>query len=135
MREKASTCDKHAEAVKAIDAASKHIIEIDGESVLVFNFSEAFSHHVDIMWLRAAGMSQYMTEGEAFRDYTRGYEARAAFPHKTTVRELAYSTAELQKAKRLQKFRRLKAIYKGGACVGVQLDMWWDSLTGTAYGA
>jgi hypothetical protein len=105
-----------------IDAASKYIVEIDGESVHVFNFSEAFSHHVDILWLRAAGMSQYMAESEAFRDYTRGYEARATFPHKTTVRELAFSTMELQKTKRLQKFHRMKVSYKGGACVGIQLD-------------
>ena len=80
MREKAKTCDKHTEAVKAIDMASKNVVEIDGESVLVFNFSEAFCHHVDVMWLRASGMSQYMTEGDAFRDYTRGYESRASFP-------------------------------------------------------
>eukprot|EP00966_Prymnesium_polylepis_P321989 7378260-Prymnesium_polylepis.1 len=80
-------------------------------------------------------MSQYMAESEAFRDYTRGYEARATFPHNTTVRELAFSTMELQKTKRLQKFHRMKVSYKGGACVGIQLDMWWDSNTGTAYGA
>jgi hypothetical protein len=135
MREKAKTCDKHAEAVKMIDAASRNVVEIDGNSVLVFNFSEAFCHYVDVMWLRAAGMSQYMTEGDAFRDYTRGYETRAAFPDKVTVRQLAYSTAALQKVKRVQKFRRLKVAYKGGACVGIQLDMWWDSNTGTAYAA
>eukprot|EP00966_Prymnesium_polylepis_P176160 4077547-Prymnesium_polylepis.1 len=87
------------------------------------------------MWLRASGMSPYMTEGDAFRDYTRGYESHASFPDKVTVRQLACSTAELQKAKRLQKFRCLKVVYKGGACVGIQLDMWWDSNTGTAYGA
>eukprot|EP00966_Prymnesium_polylepis_P077012 1784209-Prymnesium_polylepis.1 len=75
------------------------------------------------MWLRASGMSQYMTEGDAFRDYTRGYEARAAFPHKVTVRQLVYATTELQKTKRLQKFNRLKVVYKGRACVGIQLDM------------
>eukprot|EP00966_Prymnesium_polylepis_P251835 5822138-Prymnesium_polylepis.1 len=27
--------------------ASKNVVEIDGKSVLVFNFSEAFCHHVD----------------------------------------------------------------------------------------
>ena len=44
LREKAATCEFHKAALKIVDAGSKNVVEVDGESVLVFNFAEAFPY-------------------------------------------------------------------------------------------
>ena len=43
-REKSSMCANHAEALKEIELASKNFVDLDGESVAVFNFSESFPY-------------------------------------------------------------------------------------------
>ena len=135
IRSRALTCPDHAEALKAIDAASRNFVDIGGESIAVFNFSEAFPHHINLMWLRGAGLTQYMSIGTEFRDHARGYEPRASFADKDTIHQLVEATDTVQKNRRILKIRRLKAQYKGRPCVGLQIDMWWDSDTMTAYAA
>ena len=41
-REKSSMCANHAEALKEIELVSKNFVDLNGESVAVFNFSESF---------------------------------------------------------------------------------------------
>lgn len=135
VREKAAVCPVHAEALKGIEAASKNYVDIDGESVAIYNFSEAFTHHVDLMWLLTKGVSWYTTQSDEFRDFARGYDPRATFPHPYTANHLAEATAALQKKRRIAKFARKKVIFKGRACVGIQLDMWWCTETQTAFAA
>jgi len=78
-REKSSMCANHAEALKEIELASKNFVDLDGESVAVFNFSESFPHHVKLMWIRAVGLSQVMSKRTEFRDYIRSFQPRASF--------------------------------------------------------
>ena len=87
------------------------------------------------MWLRAFGLSQYMTEHEEFRSYARGYDARAVFPDKVTIRRLAECTLDLQKEARTKKIALKHKIFKGKQCIGLQLDMWYNSDTQTAFAA
>ena len=91
-------------------------------------------HHVDLLWLRIAGISQTMVRRPEFRDYVHGYDPRASFPHGITIHRLAEVVAVLQKEERTARISRMTKEFKGGACIGIQLDMWTDSTTHTAYG-
>jgi hypothetical protein len=42
--------------------------------VEIHNFSEAFLHHVDLLWLRVSGLSKSMISSDEFREFVRGYE-------------------------------------------------------------
>jgi hypothetical protein len=44
MRERALVCSVHAEAVKVIDAASKNVVDVDGESVMRAHHTEHTCH-------------------------------------------------------------------------------------------
>ena len=97
--------------------------------VQIHNFSEAFAHHVDLVWLRCIGLSHTMTKKPEFRAYVRGYEPRASFPHIYTIDWIAEAIDALQAEARRNRIARLNKEYKGGMCVGVQLDMWTDTTT------
>jgi hypothetical protein len=103
--------------------------------VLVHNFSEAFTHHVDLMWLIAKGLTYNMTTSDDFHRYVRGYDPKASFPGRITMKQLVEATNVLQRQRRVAKFARKKSEFKGRACVGIQIDMWWDSETQTAFAA
>ena len=87
------------------------------------------------MWLRAKGLSEFMCTREEFRNYVRGFDARAAFPKGYIVHRLAECTLELQKEARMRQIALKQKIYKGKQCLGLQLDMWTDSETQTAFAA
>ncbi|KAK3235607.1 hypothetical protein CYMTET_54197 [Cymbomonas tetramitiformis] len=76
-----------------------------------------------------------MTTQTEFRDYVRGYDPRAAFPHSETLRRIAVCVQQLQKEERVARTARHIKKFKGGQCVGIQLDMWTDTATHTAYAA
>ncbi|KAK3281373.1 hypothetical protein CYMTET_10832 [Cymbomonas tetramitiformis] len=135
VRDMAKKCDVHMLALAAIERNSSKFVEVGGEQVKVFNFSESFEHHVDLLWLRTIGLSFNMTTKDEFRDYVRGFEPRAAFPHSQTIYRLAVCVLELQKTERLERTSRLIKVYVGKACVGLQLDMWTDTSTHTAFAA
>ena len=143
-----------------VEKNSANCVEVDGVTVLIDNFSESFScaaptvenvpalwltvphpsqllgrHHCSFMYMRAGGiLSQNITQHQEFRDYVRGYYARASFPHSTTVHRLAEVVHELQREERVQRIARRKVQYKGGVCIGIQLDMWTNTDTHTSYG-
>ena len=50
LRQLAPRCTKHKEALAEVEAASKNCIELNGETVVVMSFGEAFSHHVEFMY-------------------------------------------------------------------------------------
>ena len=76
-----------------------------------------------------------MIRRDEFRAHIRGYDPRAAFPHRTTLQRLAECTLELQSEARVRKITLKKKMYKGKQCLGLQLDMWWDTETQTAFAA
>jgi hypothetical protein len=43
--------------MKQVEIGSKNCVEVDGDMVKIHNFSEAFPHHVDLLWLRVRGLS------------------------------------------------------------------------------
>jgi len=134
VRERAAVCCVHKEALTKIEAASTNFIEIDGETVPLHSFREAFNHHVDLMWLECIGLSQKMTARDELREYVRGYEPRAAFPDKATIHKLVDAVHELQTKRREQKIAVKKKVFKGQQFAGIQIDMWWDTDTQTAFG-
>lgn len=75
-----------------------------------------------------------MTTKPAFRNYVRNYEPRATFPHHYTLDRIAEAVDALQTIARHQRISRLTKEFKGSCCIGLQLDMWTDSTTHTAYG-
>ena len=91
-------------------------------------------HHVDFLYLRAGGiLSQNVTKHQEFRDHVRGYDPRASFPKGATVRRLAEVVQELQREERMVRIKRRMLQYNGGMCIGLQLDMWTDTDTHTAF--
>jgi hypothetical protein len=51
LRERSATCKAHKAAMKQVEIGSKNCVEVDGDMVKIHNFSEAFLHHVDLLWL------------------------------------------------------------------------------------
>jgi hypothetical protein len=113
---------------------SKNCVEVDGDMVKIHNFSEAFPHHVDLLWLRVRGLSISMISSDEFREFVRDYEPRASFPHHSTINHIAEAVQALQADERKFRISNLAKEFKGLACVGLQLDMWTDTITHTAYG-
>jgi hypothetical protein len=109
-------------------------IQVDGDMVKIHNFSEAFPHHVDLLWLRVRGLSISMISSDEFREFVRDYEPRASFPHHSTINHIAEAVQALQADERKFRISNLAKEFKGLACVGLQLDMWTDTITHTAYG-
>lgn len=72
---------------------------------------------------------------EEARDYVRGYEPRATFPHHQTQKRITICIDELQFEERQSRISVLKKEFKGGPCVGLQLDMWTDSETHAVFAA
>ena len=86
------------------------------------------------MWLNARGVvSQKTTSNPEFRGYVRGYEPKASFPEKRTIHRLVETVYDLQKAERVERIARRKVQYRGQMCLGLQLDMWTNADTHTAY--
>ena len=78
-------------------------------------------------------VSQNIITKPEFQAYVRGYEPRAAFPHKATIRQLVEVVCDLQNAERMERFEKLKVQYQGKPCVGIQLDCWSDTDTHTSF--
>ena len=134
LKDLAPKCPNHAAALALHQEQSKNIVIVDGEAVTVYKFSEAFEHHVHFLFLRSTGLfSQNLVTHEEFRTYVRGYDARATFPHYSTIHRLADVVSELQFEERIDRISMLKNRYKGGVCVGLQIDMWTDTETHTAF--
>ena len=81
LRERSVTCNFHKAAMKQVDIGSKNCVEVDGNMVKIHNFTEAFPHHVDLLWLRVRGLSISMICGvggghflREFKDEYRGIE-------------------------------------------------------------
>jgi hypothetical protein len=55
-----------------IGTLSKNCVEVDGDMVKIHNFSGAFLHHVDLLWLRVRGLSKSMISSDEFREFVRG---------------------------------------------------------------
>ena len=164
MRNCAPGCPAHKAALAIVEKSSKNCVEIDGETHIIQNFSEAFSyaaapsaarvtscvhlahlsylsprilcvrHHVDFMYMLARGvLSQKTARNAEFRSYVQGYEPRASFPHSQTIHRLVETVHDLQKAERIGRIARRKVQYRGQTCLGIQLDMWTDTDTHTAF--
>ena len=56
-------------------------------------------YHVDLMWMRAKGLSDYMTRSDEFRNYVCGFEPRVSFPHTDTIHQLVLTVDALQEEK------------------------------------
>ena len=124
----------HQEAArKILESSCNTIVLEDGQVVQKHSFSETFPHLVDLLWLRAAGLSQALIQKDEFRDYVRGYDVRASFPDPRTMHRVARSVHELQLAERISRIKILKQQFKGKPCIGLQLDMWTDSDTHTSF--
>jgi hypothetical protein len=56
------------------------------------------------------------------------------FPHAEVQYNIALCIKELQDEEREMRFKALQMEFKGGPCIGRQLDMWTDTNTHVAYG-
>lgn len=131
----ADRCPHHHEANQQFLAASKNtVLDAQGNLMHVFSFEEAFPHHVDFVWLRASGaVSARIARNAGFRDYVRGYERRAAFPHLITMNRIAEAIEELQREERRTRLKKYAASFKGHESIGIQMDMWTDTDTHTSF--
>jgi hypothetical protein len=96
LRESSVTCNFHKASMKQVDIGSKNCVEVDGDMVKIHNFSEAFPHHVDLLWLRVRGLSISMISSDEFREFVRDYEPCASFPHHSTINHIAEAVQTLQ---------------------------------------
>ena len=51
LRDRSATCKAHKAAMKQVEIGSRNCVEVHGDMVKIHNFSEAFQHHVDLIWL------------------------------------------------------------------------------------
>ena len=74
IREKAEKCPYHKAVIDQLDETNaKRVKNADGNFVPVHSFDEAFPHHVDYVWCRAAGIFGASTgKKPEFRHYVRG---------------------------------------------------------------
>ena len=93
-----------------------------GKWVTVFTFKEAFPHHAEFVWLVVAGYPQNLKNKEAFRDFVRGYEARATFPHHETIHRIVDILSDLQDIDSERKIVEVQKEFNGEMCIGIQLD-------------
>ncbi|KAK3257242.1 hypothetical protein CYMTET_33664 [Cymbomonas tetramitiformis] len=97
-------------------------------------FEEAFPHHIRYAAMVAEGtVSGRTCTKPSFREYVRGYEPRAIFPHHTTQRRIVTVIDELQQEEQLERLGQVQKENKNGPCIGLQLDMWTDTTTHTSY--
>jgi hypothetical protein len=123
-------------AATAPTAAAAIACQVRGKSgswVTVFTFEEAFEHNMRFTWMVAGGMPVRTSQNTTMRSYIRGFEPRAVMPHHATVRRIATTIDEVQRAKQREKRRDLVRMYKGKACLGGQLDLWTDRNSGICY--
>ncbi|KAK3282686.1 hypothetical protein CYMTET_9581 [Cymbomonas tetramitiformis] len=70
----------------------------------------------------------------SFREYVRGFEPRATFPHHSTLRRILVVIDELQQEEQVSRLGALQGFHnKKFICLGIQLDMWTDTNTNTCY--
>ena len=133
----AERCPNHLAAYDKFLGTSKNSAQDkDGHWVTIFGFEDAFPHHVAFMWMHAEGLvSANMPRRESFREFIRGYEPRAAFPHRVTLHRLAEVIEDEQREERRGRLKRYAASFKGFECIGLQMDMWTDTETHVAYAA
>ena len=101
----------------------------------VFSFLDAFPHHVNFVWMVANRVPQNLKNKDAFRDYIRGFQPRATFPHHETIHRIAECIDELQDEDQQLAFKNLQEAYRSQPCLGIQLDLWTDTSTHTSYGS
>ena len=67
--EKAQPEPGHVQVLAELNGANAGVVEVDGKMVKVMRFGEAFPHHVNFAWMRAAGLvSGNMSNHEEFCD-------------------------------------------------------------------
>lgn len=124
----------HARSLAFANGTScRQVKTADGSFVPVFSFKEAFKHHVDFVWMVASRTPQNLKDKEAFRDYIKGFEPRATFPHHETIHRIADCIDELQQEQQNKFLKEIQNEFKRQPCIGLQLDMWTDTLTHTCY--
>ena len=128
-------CPYHKAVLDTLNAQNmKRVKSANGEFVPVHSFGEAFPHHVDYVWCRAGGIFGAKTGRKPqFRAYVKGYEPRAVFPHHEVQFNIALCIHELQTEERDARYKAIQTEYKGGPCIGLQLDMWTNTHTHISY--
>ncbi|KAL1499114.1 hypothetical protein AB1Y20_013626 [Prymnesium parvum] len=114
MRQRAEAgCGAHKAALRKLDETNAKRVLVNGEYMTVHSFPEAFKHHVDYVYCRARGIfGAGMGTKPTFRDYVRGYEPRAVFPHPDTQFRIAVCIHELQQEEQQRRLRRLIVEFK-----------------------
>lgn len=126
----------HASARDVLNnSSSRQVQRLDGTWITVFSFEEAFTHHVDFVWLVAGGLPIRLNRRPAFLEYVRGFQPRAVMPHHETVHRIVECIDELQQKNLAMRLDALMKDMQGLPCVGAQLDMWTDRNTGICYAA
>jgi len=100
----------HVAALASMDANNMSKVEVNGKWVTKMNFAEAFGHHVKATLMRAAGVaSARFFQRPELKEYVRGYQSRAVFPHNIIMTRIATCIDELQFAEQKARFKVLDA--------------------------
>ncbi|KAL1514889.1 hypothetical protein AB1Y20_003971 [Prymnesium parvum] len=129
LKECSVFCSAHKAALVSQREASSNFVMSNGELTQKYNFGEAFAHQLNLLYVRARGLSGSMMRCPEFQEYVRGYDARATFPCVATMHRLAEVVCALQKEDRIKRINTLRKVYNEQPCLGLQLDMWSDSHT------
>ena len=128
-------CEGHAAALSQIEETNPRTVSIDGNSVPVMSFKEAFRHHCDFYWMVADGCPQQLAKRQSFKDYAHGFEPRAVQPHHVTTYRIGTCIDELQDEMQEKHVKAHCAEFDGEPSCGVQLDLWQDDSTKVTYGS
>lgn len=129
LKECSVFCSAHKAALVSQREASSNFVMSNGELTQKYNFGEAFAHQLNLLYVRARGLSGSMMRCPEFQEYIRGYDVRATFPCVATMHRLAEVVCALQKEDRIKRINTLRKVYNEQPCLGLQLDMWSDSHT------
>lgn len=133
LKECSVLCCAHKAALLAQRESSSNFVLSNGELTQKYNFGEAFAHQLNLLYVRARGLSGSMIKCPEFQDYIRGFDARATFPCVATMHRLAEVVFTLQKEERIKRISMLRKVYDEQPCLGLQLDMWSDSHTHVSF--
>ena len=56
-------CASHAVVDGVLKQSRPNYVNVNGESHTMHNFTESFTHHVDLLWVHGGGLSWNMTQG------------------------------------------------------------------------
>ena len=130
--------DAHRAVLDSMERESVHtntLFDEDGEKIgSVLSFDESFNSYCAFTYMVIEDKERMaVSRKKGFRGYVRSLNKRAIPPSASTVIKIAKCIGSLQLKHQLQRIADKRKKFRGGPCVGLQLDMWTDDIDGESF--